>query len=640
MPVKVKSDGIPTLETVKEKVPRGRATEAAKAKMRVLRFIQEGHTVKEACAMVGRSVPTYHFWMKSDPEFKENVQHLRGMQSKHREKTEVPDFPDFCEKYLGVRLFRHQLQWFDLLEGREPRDIHPGQVYEKGESSHVIVNTPPEHGKSTTITVYYSIWRICKDPNVRIVIVSKTQSMAKKFLHQIKTILTHPRFRDLQLDFAPGGGWEQTADVWAAEMIYIGGEERDSAEKDPTVQVLGIGSQIYGARADVIIIDDAVILANAHEFEKQIDWIQQEVMTRPGHNGVVLVVGTRVRPIDLYVELKNPKRYPDGENPWTYLSQPAVLAYADDPQDWVTLWPRSNIPEAGEKEDADGEGLFPKWTGARLAKRRRMLKPETWAMVYMQEQIQESAIFPSEDVQGCINPHRLPGRMTGGQVNVPEHGQAGMYVIAGLDPAMVNYTAATVIAVDRMTAKRYVLNVHNQAAMTPNQMRDLIKEWTTTYSVNEWVIEGNAFQKFMTQDQEINTWLAARGVVLREHQTTGKNKWDADFGVASMATLFRGWREGFQLIQLPRPHNLGVQSFIEQLITWFPETKAATDCVMSFWFCEIRARELVAFSHSSLFVDNPFLSANDLASRFIVDAYDLDQMAEEDAASTSPWAAA
>jgi hypothetical protein len=37
-------------------------------------------------------------------------------------------------------------------------------------------------------------------------------------------------------------------------MIYLG-TGRDSGEKDPTVQALGFGSQIYGARADLIIVE-------------------------------------------------------------------------------------------------------------------------------------------------------------------------------------------------------------------------------------------------------------------------------------------------------------------------------------------------------------------------------------------------
>lgn len=75
-------------------------------------------------------------------------------------RPEVPDFPEFCERYLHQKLFPHQLQWFDLLEGRQPRALHSAMVFEPGDDDLIICNTPPEHAKSTTITVNYTVWRI------------------------------------------------------------------------------------------------------------------------------------------------------------------------------------------------------------------------------------------------------------------------------------------------------------------------------------------------------------------------------------------------------------------------------------------------------------------------------------------------
>jgi hypothetical protein len=34
-------------------------------------------------------------------------------------------------------------------------------IYKPGADDLIICNTPPEHAKSTTITVNYTIWRIC-----------------------------------------------------------------------------------------------------------------------------------------------------------------------------------------------------------------------------------------------------------------------------------------------------------------------------------------------------------------------------------------------------------------------------------------------------------------------------------------------
>src|SRR5205085_8953371 len=84
----------------------------------------------------------------------------------------------------------------------------------------------------------------------------------------------------------------------------------------------------------------------------------------------------------------------------------------------------------------------------------------------------------------------------------------------------------------------------------PHRMREEIKRLTERYGIQEWRIEKNAYQASITQDAEIRSYLNARGCLLTPHHTNS-NKWDSDFGVASMATLFTGWQEGRNLIRLP-----------------------------------------------------------------------------------------
>jgi len=136
-------------------------------------------------------------------------------------------------------------------------------IYEPGFKNYVLCNMPPEHAKSMTVSIDYVTYRIVTDPNVRIKLVSKTQAMAKEFLYAVKQRLTSPQWAELQRRYAPVEGFKATAEKWTQDAIYI---ERDSGEKDPTLQALGIGGQIYGARADLIILDDGVTLANANEY--------------------------------------------------------------------------------------------------------------------------------------------------------------------------------------------------------------------------------------------------------------------------------------------------------------------------------------------------------------------------------------
>jgi len=520
----------------------------------------------------------------------------------------------------------------DIMEGREPAWQPPGITWEPGEPDLAIVNMPPEHGKSMTLTINYVTYRVAMDPNVRIIIVSKTQAMARKFLYAIKTRLTHPRYAEMHAMYAPAGGFEGTDASWTQDLIYVSGEGRDSGEKDPTIQALGIRGHVYGARADIVILDDCVDLTNAHEYDKQIDWIQAEVMSRLSNAGMLLAVGTRLAAKDLYVELRQPSRYPDEISPWSYLSMPAVLDLNDDPEKWVTLWPRTNIPEVtakGADTEPGPDGLFPKWDGPRLAKKRSRMAPRTWAMVYMQQQVSDDAIFHPDAVRATINGNRLAGIIPRGMVNCRPQGMDGLIIVAGLDPAMAGFTAAVCIGLDPVDQKRYVLDVANRAAQTPDQIRELIYDWTGKYGVSEWRVEKNAFQSMLTQDREVREYLAASGAILREHYT-GTNKHDADFGVASMTTLFAGWKDKLQLIELPSTHSSeGTKSLIEQLVTWHPAAPKTqkTDTVMALWFAELACRDrIVAFgSYGRSHVRNMFATRWDVSNRMTVNLSEIER---------------
>ncbi len=85
-------------------------------------------------------------------------------------------------------------------------------------------------------------------------------------------------------------------------------------------EAVGIGGQIYGKRADMIIVDDAVTLSNANDFERQIKWLTQDVRSRLNPTGKLIIIGTRVASVDLYKELRNEDRYPGGLVPLTEVS--------------------------------------------------------------------------------------------------------------------------------------------------------------------------------------------------------------------------------------------------------------------------------------------------------------------------------
>jgi len=609
---------------------RKRGSTPAETKEAFLRHLNQGLSIGDALTAVDRGRTTYERWRREDGEFVAAVERIRMMRSIAAPvEGEQIEFPEFSERYLDAHVFPHMQNVVDLIEGRDPSWVHPAMTHEAGERDLIMVNMPPEHAKTTSITINYVTYRIAMDPNIRVLLVSKTQTMAEKMLYAIKTRLTHPKYSDMISRYAPMGGFDKDSEAWNRTMIYVSDAARDSGEKDPTVQSLGIRGHIYGARADLIVLDDCVDLTNAHEYEKQIDWLQSEVISRISSSGSMLVVGTRLSSKDLYSELRDPARYPDEESPWTYLAMPAVLEPKDDPEDWVTLWPRSNQPEPGVKgAEPDSDGLYPKWDGPRLHKKRKRVSPRAWAMVYQQQQVADDSIFSPDAIKASINGNRMAGLMPRGMVNCRPNGMDGLILLAGLDPATAGHTAATVIGLDPVSQKRYVLDIHNQPAMTPEQIRDLIKDWTVKYGISEWRIERNGFQGFLVHDREVNEFCAARGSVIRPH-FTGQNKHDVDFGVASMTVLWNGWQDGHQLIELPSTHGQeSAKQLIEQLITWAPEMpkSAKTDIVMSLWFAELACRDRIMLqsNYTRSHVKNPFLTPWDRGRQQTVSLLDAE----------------
>ena len=591
-------------------------------------LMRQRYLVKGALEVIGRSYSWYEEQRRSDPQWAGLVDEIRkGSKDSALRAVDMPSFSEFSKEYLGNHVFPHMQNVVDILEGNDPEFLHSSMTYEPGSSGsrRVIINVPPNHGKTMSISIGYVTYTLLKNPDAAIIIVSKSADLARKIVYAVKQRLTHPRYANMQVAFGPADGFRATAEQWSANKIYI---ERDTDAKDPSLEAIGFASQIYGARADLIILDDVVTLSNAGEHERQREWLVQEVATRLGPGGQLLVVGTRVSANDLYSELMNTAHYTDGVVPWTYLSMPAVLEYHENPEDWVTLWPLADEPFA-DNDSPNDEGLYPRWTGPRLARVRNEVGAKKWSLVYMNSPIAEDATFDSVAVNGSVNGFRKTGpldeELKGHPKNLERH-----YVICSMDPAVAGNTAAVAYSVNRQTGERYVLDVKVLSGPTPAQIRDTIYHMTDLYNPKEWVIESNAFQGFLVYDEEIGNYMASRGIIVKPHHTS-RNKQDPEFGVASMAGLFGTVKreqsikkhQGDNLIELPSTQGYGVKVLVEELVSWNPDVptrKRRQDTVMALWFAELRAREVVQRSSGrATFAPNQFRSGADRERQVTVD---------------------
>jgi hypothetical protein len=293
--------------------------------------------------------------------------------------------------------------------------------------------------------------------------------------------------------------------------------------------------------------------------------------------------------------IRDGDQWTGGKSPFTYFAQPAVLEFDEVPDKWKTLWPWSDKQE-NAKDEPNEQGLYPKWDGPSLFKRRSEVAPSVWAMVYQQEDVVEDSIFPPTAVAGCVNGMRKRGPLKAGTPGHPKHIE-GSYTVIGFDPAVSGRSAFVAVNYNRADGKIYVLDCVNMVDPTPQKERALIEEWVERYKPQEFRVEINAHQKAYAMDSDLVQYLAQYGCKLNPH-FTGKNKWDTSFGVASMSALFGSLRDGrFQdnnLIELPSNEGSeGLKALVQQLITWKPDTRNPTDCVMALWFAIIRIRELM-----------------------------------------------
>ena len=587
----------------------------ADAKELVLQRRAAGMGVKEAMASVGRSYETWKDWRKNDADFKRRADAIsERLQRGEKTKSEVPDFPEFAEKYLYQPLPAHQLRAWDVLCGVRPEGLDRYQLMQYQEGSEgtdqVILNFPPNHGKSATWTMNWVTWLINRDPSIRIIIVSKTQRLAKQFLLGVKQRLTHPRYEQMHAAFGPEGGWrsDDKADglAWREDMIYVKG--RNPEEKDPTVQALGIGGQIYGTRADLVILDDCEDLTNYGSYEAHANWVAQEVSSRlePGADGEppgrLVVLGTRVGPMDMYRYLRDNAKDLEDNPTYTYFSQPAILEndHSAEWETWQVLWPERMNAKVIRK------------------KRASFANPRHFQLIYQQNDVPDDATFPAEAVNASVSKFRFRGPMTPGAPGHRREGQQGLYVVGSWDPASsAGFNAMGVVGVDRkygLKARRWVLDLWTKRGVYPAESIQRLKDWTIKYKINEWRIEKNAVQQFITQLPEIRDFLTGQGCRLVEHETR-QNKWDPDKGVeATLQPLFLASVEmvdgkmvtrgpGHQVsehapdgdgrIDLPAARNCQyVDVLKQQLTTWEPDNKRQVqDMVMMLWFAELGVRQ-------------------------------------------------
>lgn len=156
------------------------------------------------------------------------------------------------------------------------------------------------HLKSTLCSVAYVLWRVYRNPNIRIAVCTATKDLALQFIREVKQYLESEELQESVWNNRPHREgrlipvldkvaarrrdrlrWEdeftEAQDkkvVWRADAIQV---MRDQIMKEPTIIASSPGSNITGMHFDLVIKDDIInddTVATDQKIDKTLQWVQ------------------------------------------------------------------------------------------------------------------------------------------------------------------------------------------------------------------------------------------------------------------------------------------------------------------------------------------------------------------------------
>lgn len=210
-----------------------------------------------------------------------------------------------------------------------------------GRGRRLMIFMPPRHGKSETVTIRYTAWRLLQDPQLNVILGSYNQTLANKFSRKIKRIVqSAAQPQDERKGYASDGG------IAPRSFLQPDGKAepfRSSSGRSPrtgllntasewetpgggVVRVVGVGGGVAGFGAGLIVIDDPVrnrADAESEAYRERVwDWFNDDIYTRLDPRGSIILIQTRWHEDDLAGRLL--KEMENGGEQWDVVSLPAI----------------------------------------------------------------------------------------------------------------------------------------------------------------------------------------------------------------------------------------------------------------------------------------------------------------------------
>lgn len=156
---------------------------------------------------------------------------------------------------MKINFFEFVYLWFRLQNLKVPK--HQKQIakwlsflWQKNGSRQALLMAFRNSGKSTVVGLFCA-WVLYRSPATRILVMAADHSLAKKMVRNVKRIIEqHPLTKKLK---------PPKLDQWASDQFTVC---REIELRDPSMLAKGLGANITGLRADLIICDDVEVPRN------------------------------------------------------------------------------------------------------------------------------------------------------------------------------------------------------------------------------------------------------------------------------------------------------------------------------------------------------------------------------------------
>jgi predicted phage terminase large subunit-like protein len=193
----------------------------------------------------------------------------------------------------------------------------------KGRSKRLMIFMPPRHGKSETVTVRYTAWRLLQDPKLNVILGSYNQKLADRFSRKIRRIVDSGK---LIVDSSNGEDANSPLSIINSQLHRVTAVSEWETPAGGCVRSVGVGGGVAGFGAGLIVIDDPVrnrADAESETYRERVwDWFNDDIYTRLEPNGAIILIQTRWHEDDLAGRLL--KEAEDGGEKWEVVKLPAL----------------------------------------------------------------------------------------------------------------------------------------------------------------------------------------------------------------------------------------------------------------------------------------------------------------------------